>query len=49
VLNAEWMDRLPEFFSHLQASVAQGPGHFVHNEDPKQSAEEIARFFTSLP
>ena len=49
VLKAEWMDRLPEFFSNLQAAVAEGLGHFVHYEEPKRSAEEIARFFTSLP
>src|SRR5688572_13240652 len=30
VLKAEWMDRLPEFFTNLQASVADGLGHFVH-------------------
>jgi pimeloyl-ACP methyl ester carboxylesterase len=49
VLKAAWIDRLPEFFSNLQASVAKGIGHFVHYEDPKRSAEEIARFFHGLP
>ena len=39
------MDRLPEFFSNLEASVAPDAGHFVQMEQPQRAAEEIKRFF----
>ena len=42
---ADWMDRLPEFFSNLEASVAPDAGHFVQMEQPQRAAEEIKRFF----
>jgi pimeloyl-ACP methyl ester carboxylesterase len=45
VLKAEWMDRLPETFANLRASVAEGVGHFVHYEAPERAAHEIATFF----
>ena len=49
VLKAEWMDRLPETFANLRASVAAGLGHFVHYEDPERAAQEIRTFFSALP
>jgi pimeloyl-ACP methyl ester carboxylesterase len=48
VLKADWMDRLPETFSNLEASVAPGVGHFVHYEAPEGAAREIAAFFQRL-
>ena len=50
VLKAEWMDRLPEFFSDLEASVADEAGHFVQMEQPELAAAAIRAFFarTSL-
>ncbi|HKH84174.1 MAG TPA: alpha/beta hydrolase, partial [Gemmatimonadales bacterium] len=45
VLKAEWMDRLPETFATLRATVAEGVGHFVHYEAPDRAAHEIAMFF----
>ena len=38
VLKAEWMDRLPEFFTDLEASVAEEAGHFVQMEQPELAA-----------
>jgi epoxide hydrolase 4 len=49
VLKAEWIDRLPETFTNLHASVAEGLGHFVHYEAPEVAAAEIASFFGNLP
>jgi pimeloyl-ACP methyl ester carboxylesterase len=40
-----WMDRLPEFFSDLDASIFPGVGHFPHQEVPARAAEQIAEFF----
>jgi pimeloyl-ACP methyl ester carboxylesterase len=40
-----WMDRLPEFFTDLDASVFPGVGHFPHQEVPDRAAAEIAKFF----
>lgn len=45
VLKAEWADRLPEFFTHLQLDVQPDAGHFVHLEQPDIAAEAIAGFF----
>jgi pimeloyl-ACP methyl ester carboxylesterase len=45
IIKADWMDRLPEFFSNLEASVAPDAGHFVQMEQPQRTAEEIKRFF----
>ncbi len=45
VLRAAWMDRLPDFFTHVRASVAEGAGHFVHWEQPARAAAEIRTFF----
>lgn len=45
VLPAAWMDRLPEYFSDLTASLAEGCGHFVHCENPDLAAREIRAFF----
>jgi pimeloyl-ACP methyl ester carboxylesterase len=42
------MDRLPETFTNLRASVAEGVGHFVHYEAPERAAREIAEFFEAL-
>ena len=44
------MDRLPEFFSDLEASVADEAGHFVQMEQPELAAAAIRAFFarTSL-
>jgi len=45
VFPVAWMDRLPEFFSDLDASVFKGVGHFPHREAPARAAAEIAGFF----
>ena len=49
VLKAEWVDRLPEFFTRLECSLAQEAGHFVHLEAPDLAATEMERFFTAIP
>ena len=48
VLKADWMDRLPEFFTDLEASVAPEAGHFVHMEQPELAVREIRAFFERL-
>ncbi|MCO6419478.1 alpha/beta hydrolase [Siccirubricoccus sp. KC 17139] len=48
VLKAEWSDRLPEFFTDLDATVLPGLGHFPHREDPDRAAAEIAAFFDRI-
>ena len=45
IIKAEWMDRLPEFFTNLEASVAPDAGHFVQMEQPELAAAEIRKFF----
>ncbi len=47
VFPVAWMDRLPEFFTDLQASVFPGVGHFPHQEVPERAAAAIADFFLS--
>ena len=47
VLRAAWMDRLPELFTDLEASVAEGAGHFVHWEQPARAEAEIRAFFAA--
>jgi pimeloyl-ACP methyl ester carboxylesterase len=49
VLKVEWTDRLPEFFTDLELSIAEEAGHFVHYEMPDASAQEIRRFFGRVP
>jgi pimeloyl-ACP methyl ester carboxylesterase len=49
VFPTAWMDRLPEFFSDLQANIFNGVGHFPHREAPDRAAAEIAAFFGSGP
>jgi pimeloyl-ACP methyl ester carboxylesterase len=44
-----WMDRLPEYFTNLDASVFPGVGHFPHQEAPDRAATEIAKFFMTRP
>lgn len=48
VLKAEWIDRLPEFFTNVEVSVAPEAGHFVQMEEPELAAKEIRRFFAAL-
>ncbi len=48
VLKVEWMDRLPEFFTDLEAGVEPDAGHFVHWERPDRAAAAIAAFFGRL-
>jgi pimeloyl-ACP methyl ester carboxylesterase len=45
VFPTAWMDRLPEFFTNLDASIFPGVGHFPHQEAPDRAAAEIANFF----
>lgn len=48
VLKAEWMDRLPEFFSALVAAEVQADvGHFVHLEQPAAAVAALREFFSS--
>jgi epoxide hydrolase 4 len=49
VLRSAWADVLPEHFSNVEVSFAEGSGHFVHYEEPDLAATEIRRFFASLP
>jgi pimeloyl-ACP methyl ester carboxylesterase len=48
VLKAEWMDRLGEFLTDVDAQPMQGVGHFPHREDPDRAAAEIAGFFDHI-
>ena len=48
VLKVEWADRLPQFFSDVEFSVAEQAGHFVHYETPDQAAAEIRRFYARV-
>ena len=48
VLKAAWMDRLPEFFTNLEASAAPDAGHFVQMEQPELAAREILAFFKRI-
>lgn len=48
VLKAEWADRLPEFFSDIEVSVAPDAGHFVQMEQPELAARAITAFFTRI-
>ena len=48
VLKVEWMDRLPEFFTDLEASAAPDAGHFVHMEQPALAAQAILDFFARI-
>jgi pimeloyl-ACP methyl ester carboxylesterase len=45
VLKVEWMDRLGEYFTDLDAAPMEGVGHFPHREDPDRAALEIATWF----
>lgn len=45
VLKAEWTDRLGEFFTDLELSIAEDAGHFVHYEVPDLAAAEVRRFY----
>jgi pimeloyl-ACP methyl ester carboxylesterase len=45
VFPVAWMDRLPEFFADLDASIFPGVGHFPHQEVPDRAAAAIADFF----
>lgn len=49
VLKVEWTDRLGEFFSDLELSIAEEAGHFVHYEMPDASAQAVGAFFERLP
>jgi pimeloyl-ACP methyl ester carboxylesterase len=40
-----WTDRLPDFFTDLEFSLAPNAGHFVHYETPERACQEIVRFF----
>ena len=48
ILKAEWTDRLPEFFTDLEASVAEEAGHFVQMEQPELAAAAIRAFFDRI-
>ena len=48
VLKAQWIDRLAEFFTDLDASVAAEAGHFVQMEQPDLAAREIRAFFRRI-
>lgn len=45
VLKSEWSDRLDEFFSDVEVSIAPEAGHFVHYEQPALACREIEAFF----
>jgi pimeloyl-ACP methyl ester carboxylesterase len=48
VLKSDWMDRLGEHFTNLEAKPFEGAGHFPHMEAPDRAAAEIAGFFDRL-
>jgi epoxide hydrolase 4 len=48
VLPPAGADRLGEFFTDLEFSIAPGAGHFVHYETPEQAAAAVRRFFGGL-
>ena len=45
VLKSEWSDRLDEFFSDVEVTIAPEAGHFVHYEQPALACREIEAFF----
>jgi pimeloyl-ACP methyl ester carboxylesterase len=45
VLKVEWLDRLGDSFTDLDAAPFQGVGHFPHREAPDRAAAEIADWF----
>jgi pimeloyl-ACP methyl ester carboxylesterase len=45
VLKVEWLDRLGDSFTELDAAPFQGVGHFPHREAPDRAAAEIADWF----
>ena len=45
VLKVEWLDRLPDYFTDLDAQPFEGVGHFPHREAPDRAAAEIADWF----
>ncbi len=48
ILKPAWADRLPEFFTNLELSLAPDAGHFVHYETPERAANEIGKFFERI-
>ncbi len=48
VLKSEWTDRLGEFFSDIELSIAPDAGHFVHYEQPALACREIEAFFRRI-
>jgi pimeloyl-ACP methyl ester carboxylesterase len=49
VLKVEWIDRLGETFTDLDAAPLDGVGHFPHREDPDRAAAEITACFGGGP
>jgi pimeloyl-ACP methyl ester carboxylesterase len=45
VLKSAWTDRLDEFFSDVEVTIAPDAGHFVHYEQPVLACHEIEAFF----
>ena len=48
ILRVEWMDRLPEYFADLSATVVPDAGHFVHYETPALANREMLDFLSPL-
>jgi pimeloyl-ACP methyl ester carboxylesterase len=48
ILRVEWMDRLPDYFSDLSATVVPDVGHFVHYEAPALANREMMDFLLPL-
>jgi pimeloyl-ACP methyl ester carboxylesterase len=48
VLKVEWLDRIGEYFTTVDAKPLDGLGHFPHREDPDRAAAEIAGFFDRI-
>ena len=48
VLRSDWIDVVADYFDDVEASIAEGAGHFVHYEIPNEAAAEIDRFFTRI-
>ena len=48
VIKAEWVDRIPDYFSNATVEIAEDAGHFVHYEAPALAADRITTFFDRL-
>ncbi|UTF55743.1 alpha/beta fold hydrolase [Natronosalvus rutilus] len=48
IVNAEWADRIGEYFADYELDTVPSAGHFLHHEKPEQANAEIESFFEGL-